>query len=279
MNIFQQIEKSEAAHKPYLEEFLSMVLGRMRLDSHGISHHRRVWGYAREIICSMEFETGDIDPLFTDKLLIASYLHDSGMVIDTGPKHGLQSRILCEQYLEKSGLNETAFSDLLDVIENHDNKDYHSPRNEPLFGTVLNIADDLDAFGITGIYRYLEIYLVRSVHLEDIGHKIVANASARFKNLESALGKMPGIIKEQRERYNILESFFVAYNLQARNYPFGTGSFSGYCGIAELIKQSIENSFDIYILLANAENARYDNIIRNFFRQLRNELIISSNEN
>ena len=35
-------------------------------------------------------------------------------------------------------------------------------RNDLL--TVLSVADDLDAFGFTGIYRYSEIYLTRGIN-------------------------------------------------------------------------------------------------------------------
>ena len=36
-----------------------------------------------------------------------------------------------------------------------------------IFCTILSVADDLDAFGFTGIYRYLEIYLTRGINPED----------------------------------------------------------------------------------------------------------------
>ena len=36
--------------------------------------------------------------------------------------------------------------------------------------TVLSIADDLDAMGVIGIYRYIEIYLKRNIHLSEGDH-------------------------------------------------------------------------------------------------------------
>jgi hypothetical protein len=30
--------------------------------------------------------------------------------------------------------------------------------------TILSVADDLDAFGYIGIYRYIEIYLERGIN-------------------------------------------------------------------------------------------------------------------
>ena len=35
--------------------------------------------------------------------------------------------------------------------------------------TILSVADDLDAFGFIGIYRYSEIYLTRGIDPEKIG--------------------------------------------------------------------------------------------------------------
>jgi HD superfamily phosphodiesterase len=159
MNIPAQIEEAERLYKSTLEEFLLRTISGVNLESHGIDHHRRVWAFAREIISIPGFINPAEENGFVKKLLIAAYLHDSGMVIDTGPRHGIHSRSFCEKYLTGNGERTENFIDLLDAIELHDNKDYRSKAAGSYLEVILNVADDLDALGYIGIYRYLEIYL------------------------------------------------------------------------------------------------------------------------
>ncbi len=48
-------------------------------------------------------------------------------------------------------------------------KDYTSKRGSNDLLTVLSVADDLDAFGFAGIYRYSEIYLMTGYKPQSIG--------------------------------------------------------------------------------------------------------------
>ena len=45
---------------------------------------------------------------------------------------------------------------------------------------MLSVADDLDAFGFTGIYRYSEIYLMRGINPNQLGHLIIENAAKQI---------------------------------------------------------------------------------------------------
>ena len=99
-------------------------------------------------------------------------MHDIGMSVDPGVKHGKHSRNLCLQFLNKNNLPETDYRDALEAIEYHDNKDYISNSFKNYLLTVLSVSDDLDAFGITGIFRYSEIYLTRGIDPEKIGYLI-----------------------------------------------------------------------------------------------------------
>ena len=88
------------------------------------------------------------------------------MSVDPGVKHGKHSRDLCQRFLMENNLPENDFTDVLEAIENHDNKDYSGNTIQNDLLTILSISDDLDAFGITGIYRYSEIYLTRGIGFE-----------------------------------------------------------------------------------------------------------------
>jgi HD superfamily phosphodiesterase len=208
MNIINSIYKTEKKYLPELEAFFLDKWGETKLWSHDLSHHKRVWNYAKEILLLYDDQA---DKLFVDKLLITCYLHDLGMSIDPGSKHGLSSKMLSAEFLIKNMMNMSDYPDILEAIENHDNKEYiDSPSHNKLL-LLLSVADDMDAFGYIGIYRYIEIYLARGVQPDKIGPMILENAARRFKNLESVIGRFPGLLEKHRIRYLVLESFFKEF--------------------------------------------------------------------
>lgn len=208
MNRADEIKKAEVRYVPLLESFFMKIWGSTFLWSHDINHHRRVWNYARELLLS----TG-IPDILAEKLLIASYLHDLGMVHDKGEKHGHSSREFCLEFLQENSLNTVAYSDVLNAIEHHDDKEYknHDP-DRTLLLKLLSAADDLDAFGFIGIYRYFEIYLARGVNNESIGIRIKNNSSGRFAMFESDFSAYPDLVKKHKKRFLILDDFITSYN-------------------------------------------------------------------
>jgi HD superfamily phosphodiesterase len=205
MNYTKEILKSETEYLPALEAFFLEKWGKTKIWSHDLSHHTRVWNYAKELLLSY---SDHADKLFIDKLLITCYLHDLGMSIDPGSKHGYHSKILCEKFIRVNNMSMPDYQDVLAAIEYHDNKEYSDSPSDNRLLLLLSVADDLDAFGYIGIYRYIEIYMVRGIHPAMIGPMILENASGRFKNLESIFGRFPGLIEKHRMRYLVLESFF-----------------------------------------------------------------------
>ena len=188
-----------------LEDFFNWKFKAVQLESHGLDHHRRVWNYARELTGQEAQQAGDE---FNTKLLIACYLHDIGMSVDAGEKHGQWSRKLCEEFL--SGIHQVKenFSDLLDAIEYHDNKNYSEDTGVNSLLLYLSVADDLDAFGYTGVFRYLEIYLRRGIKPSEIGSLVIKNARSRFTNFENHFGKYPRLLEKHRSRFKIVIDFF-----------------------------------------------------------------------
>ena len=98
MKISSAVRKSEEKYLSSVEAFFKDKWGETKLWSHDLSHHRRVWDYAKELLQY----AGDTDQLFIEKLLIACYLHDIGMSIDPGEKHGIRSRVICELFLKEN---------------------------------------------------------------------------------------------------------------------------------------------------------------------------------
>ena len=156
------------------------------LPSHDILHHRRVWQNA----CSlMEFFPPDQilpDPCFEEKLFLACLFHDVGLLEHKGVFHGKYSRKQCEKFLSqtKQVIQFDPFNLYL-AIEKHDDKNYEDQAEKESFPlkTVLSLADDMDAFGAIGVYRYIEIYLLRGMEMEKIAESILQNAAGRYANL------------------------------------------------------------------------------------------------
>lgn len=271
MNLAKEIKAAEDLLGPKLESYFISVFGDTFLTSHGLEHHKRVWKNARAIISHIEICKSVTDRDLPLKLIIASYLHDSGMAADHGPKHGKLGRQHCETFLRDNGFTVNNFTDLLDAVENHDNKDYPPSYGYSQLLSLLSAADDIDALGYTGIYRYLEIYLVRKIPYLDIGNEILKNSSRRWTHITRIIHRIPEMVDEQSKRYDILKSFFRSYNDQIQNYCFGSNMISGFCGVVELIGNAVESRISLSVMLPPSELKRYDQVIQTFFSRLRDE--------
>jgi HD superfamily phosphodiesterase len=266
----EKISSSESKYLKVLEEFFNKIFDPSLLPSHGLSHHRRVWHYAKEILQEPDIHDFEPEEVFSDKLLIAAFLHDTGMSVDRGIRHGSESRKICERFLMERDLSILEFSDVLDAVENHDNKEYAAINHPRDLLTILSVADDLDAFGFTGIYRYLEIYIAREKPLVEIGHLITGNCESRFQNFLSTYGSCTDLVEKHSKRYETTDSFFSHYNQQVPFYRFDGQKTTGYCGVAEIIGRNI-NSDPPDKRFINSLLNYPDPVIQWFFTELYNE--------
>jgi HD domain len=272
MNLTWTIESAENQFKQILEEFFISVFNKNSLSSHGIDHHRRVWSYSKALLHLIPLKNTPQFLQLPSKLIIASYLHDIGMSVDPGARHGKHSRNLCIQFFDKNDLPVNDYNDVLEAIEYHDNKDYayNTFTNDLL--TILSVADDLDAFGFTGIYRYTEIYLTRGTNPEKIGYLIRDNAEKRINNFVKSFGYLNVFVKKHKDRFYILDNFFSKYNELLPSYHFGTDSPSGYCGVIEIFNLMIKNKIELEEINLHPEKYLSDPIIRWYFSELEKEL-------
>jgi HD superfamily phosphodiesterase len=271
MLLSEKIASSETKYKKKLEEFFGCIFDISFLPSHGIDHHRRVWHYAKEILDQLAYHDVEIDQTLTDKLIITCFLHDSGMAVDQGSRHGAEGRKICERFLSENNLYADEFSDVLHAIENHDNKDYTGINKPGELLTILSVADDLDAFGFIGIYRYLEIYIARKEQIKELGYLIIENSENRFQHFLRTYGFYNSLVGKHVKRYDIINSFFNSYNEQVSFYKFDNQLAIGYCGVAEIIMQMLRNnqlSPDIKTLSSDYP----DPVVQWFFGELNNEL-------
>jgi hypothetical protein len=272
MNLTVSIASAEMEFKQILEDFFVSVFDEKNLLSHGIDHHRRVWRYAKELLSIPVRKYNSKPACSPSKLIIACFLHDIGMTFETGPRHGKYSREFCIQFLDNNNLNENDYQDVLDTIENHDRKDYTSETGRNDLLTVLSVADDLDAFGFAGIYRYSEIYLQRGISPLQIGHLITENAKKRFNNIENIFGSHNVFVKKHRKRYEILRNFFINYNHQADSYNFLNNNPDGYCGVIQLFIMLIMNKMAFEDFFTATGIYQSDIIIGPYLNGLRSEL-------
>jgi len=267
MPLSDKIASSEAKFKGILEEYFLKIYDVSYLPSHGIDHHRRVWHYGKEILNHLDNQGLEFSQSFVDQLIISCFLHDSGMSVDQGFGHGAEGRKICENFLKENRFSSDVFSEALYVIENHDNKEYSFVNNPEDLITILSVADDLDAFGYIGIYRYLEIYIARKKPMMELGHLIADNCETRYQHLLRSYGFDSELVRKYTMRYETLSSFFSSYNQQVLHYIFNNQSISGYCGVAEIIGQKLENRNTGLTI-----NYNYDPVIQHFLSELEIEL-------
>ena len=275
MDLTGSIVSAEKEFKQILEAFFISVYTEKDLSSHGIDHHRRVWNYAKDLIRLIPLNNNIQIRRLPAEAIIACYLHDIGMAVDQGPKHGKQSRDLCKTFFSENKIPDKNWLDVLEAIENHDNKDYisNAKRNELL--TVLTVADDLDAFGLIGIFRYSEIYLAREIGFERIGYMIRENARKRYDNFIKAFGSFDELVVKHWERYYLLDMFFTKYNNQLPSYLFGTNQPSGFCGVVEIIENIMQNHLYLKDFYTEPQKHTSDPLILWYLTELKSELSLS----
>jgi hypothetical protein len=268
MHLTATIESAERQYKQILEGYFIGIYDDKSLSSHGIDHHRRVWNYASELVLLLAERNMISDPTLPFRLIIACYLHDIGMSVDRGIRHGPHGKELCIRFLEKNNLEKTDYHDVLTAIEDHDNKEYNSFTGKYDLLSILSVADDLDAFGFTGIYRYPEIYLARGVNHAEIGNLIMENAGKRFDNFTKTFGFSEELFNKHKNRYDTLVNFFDEYNKEVSSYQFGNQQPTGYCGVIEIINEIVTKKTTLKSILNGQLKNSSDKIFSMFINGL-----------
>jgi HD superfamily phosphodiesterase len=273
MKLTASVESAEIQLKKILEQFFVSRYDENSLPSHGIDHHRRVWKYASELLLLLAENNLIDDRSLPYKLIVACYLHDIGMTVERGVRHGRHSMELCKRFLSENNLNDVEYAEALAAIENHDSKEYRTTGNKYDILTILSVADDLDAFGFAGIFRYAEIYLARGNDKRDIATKIVENAAIRYVNFENKFRFSSDLIQKQRQRYDILIRFYDHYNMMASSYDFKLKDPRGYCGVIEIFATMACEKLPLKNIIENNRYRINDKIISWFFEGLAKEIL------
>lgn len=214
------IARAEERWLPSLEDYLKTVFSSTFLPSHDHLHHLRVWKQSVRLLTVLDKLATGVDHDLVEGCLVASMFHDVGLVRESGEMHGPVGKDMCEDFFKERKIEKPArYREILKAIH------YHDTKNEEVYAVfgrgkapgilnILSVADDLEALGIVGIYRYSEIYLQRGVALEQLGLFVQANAFRRRNNLMNCCRYLPVFSHEIHARHALLSDFFNLYNQQ-----------------------------------------------------------------
>lgn len=162
----------------------------------------------------------------------ASYLHD--MFAFRSVDHGEEAAAFFERNVENKGFSAEETAAISEAVILHDRKPSEGV-NVRLETKLLYDADNLDAFGIKGVYRYFCAYIERGFYasrskseiLNEIKKRVSDNAERRYRSL---------YFKESREmagrEFSLTKMFFdklVEENYSSNDYKGATGVFAFVC--------------------------------------------------
>jgi HD superfamily phosphodiesterase len=259
-----------------LHQYIDELYQNTHLPSHGVEHHLRVWNFCRNLMYELDLVGIKIDKQTVEGAIIAALFHDTGLIIDKSEKHGYQSRLFCEQFFKHNPDKQVVnLSDILTAIENHDDKKVKccsQKGNQDLVSiqNIVSTADDLDAFGNIGIFRYVEIYIIRGISIDLLPKAVMKNLQNRFDNFQSSYSFLSKYVDKHRARFEIAFSFFDDMEKQKEaNKAIAYTNHEIVCILKDcLIQRKMNISPTIDFALNNFQSKE----ISNFFYELRNEL-------
>jgi HD superfamily phosphodiesterase len=271
-NFHGNISIAEQKWLDLLFNYSKEKFSRAPLPSHDHLHHARVWNYAKQILKALS-EAGIVySQPEVEAIMVAVFFHDLGMTITRDKQHGIESRKLCQSFFDDHALLLPSNAELIyEMIEKHDDKEYIIlllNTEKPAAAAILNIADDLDAFGNIGVYRYTEIYYFRGIPVEELPSLVLPNLEARYLHFSKQLGQLEELVYMHRRRFEIIFNFFTSMKseLKVRNkFP---GSFQKIVQL--LIDFSNSGANVLQGLAIHAHNN--DPVVTKFFDDLLIEL-------
>lgn len=245
------------------------------LPSHDHLHHHRVWRFARDILLAFDDTGKDVPPELAEQLIIACFFHDTGLTITHDERHGAQSAVLLKEFgtlrfgtLESQTLR---FQTILRAVEHHDEKSYtesigSTQEGMPELLDILSAADDLDALGAIGVYRYAEMYLFRKISVVDLPGRVLSNLEARMIKLNYVFKDLPDFMKGHMVRHAMIRDFYE--RLKGDILTGGRGQ-SWEWQLIDLISFSMENK--INLMNPDIKMADLSPGLRSFMEQLHSE--------
>jgi len=270
------IARAETKWLNALHAYAKEVFRYRFLPSHDHAHHLRVWNLSKKLLHEIADLHQALTPSLVEGVLIASLFHDLGMALSIREDHGRLGSELCQSWFSESGHHPPAgFESILAAIELHDSKEariYPKAGTSPGILEILSVADDLEAMGTIGIYRYAEIYLLRGIPLKLLGIRVLENADKRIRNLTSS-GIFAGVMVEYQPQFEELTRFYTHYRHQWLSVKEPETSEEGQLGVINYIrKRSLGNKVRPEDLSRNAREEGKSPVVQEFFSKLKHEL-------
>ncbi len=274
MEVAQNILQAEHKWKECLVSYIRYIYQNTWLPSHDEWHSIRVWEFAKALLIDLEKNRISFPYEEIEELIIASFFHDSGMSVTLEPEHGKYSRQICDEFLvKKNKIAPSRKYKILDAIELHDDKSYQKTAflNQKGILALLCLADDMDAYGRIGIYRFWEINTLRNIPIDNMSLKVINSLDSRMKYFSSIYPFRNNFYNLQYERNKITLDFYKLLEKENKsgNQP---GKTSYAMKIIHhfndlIIKQKIHPE-QIFSIVKHKENSK--NVI-NFFNTFNHE--------
>ena len=213
--LLEKINNTESKWLKPLYKHSKSLFEKTHLPSHDAEHHLRVWLHCRGLIIELHKAGIKTTHDTIDKAIVACFFHDAGLTIDMGERHGFLGRKICEDFFKSNpSLKISDLEEVLDVIEKHDDKSKKevsaaTPYTMKTILKLVSAADDLDALGYIGVFRYTEIYLKRGIPDKEIPKKVTINLRNRFSNFLNIYSGLHKYADKQKIRYKEIFDFFT----------------------------------------------------------------------
>ena len=274
------ISEAEKKWLSRLYEFIKSGFATCWLPSHDETHCLRTWIFAKNLFYAIDHLNIPISYTDIENALIAIFFHDLGMAESLHTEHGQISKKHCERYFRKnSGLKPKGLNDILNAIEVHDDKSYNSAQNDispTSVKSILPVADDLDALGYAGIFRYWEIYTLRKIPENEISQKVLANLESRYSNFLVRFSFLDSLLTEQQNRYKIIKDFYTEISKTLIKSDKASNSQKTQTILEyfyKIVRKDGQNPDEIFSII---NPGCKDKVINNFFRNFTEEWRLGS---
>jgi HD superfamily phosphodiesterase len=258
-----------------LSSYCKKLFKEVFLPSHDHLHHHRVWAFAKQILNVLNDSGQKIPSILPEQLIIACFFHDTGLTVTTDERHGTESRRLLKKFgtlkvgtLESQPLK---FQTILDAVEHHDDKSFTGQKGnsaiEPGLLDILTAADDLDALGVIGIYRYAEIYLLRGITPEELPMRVLSNLKDRMDKFQTTFREYPDFTKIHLERFDVTRTF---YEKMQHDISSGKTRESWKRQLINLIESSLEKKVNLMESTRKIPEAEPE--LQTFLQQIHREM-------
>lgn len=278
--LLNTIHQVEVNHLHKLHTRLNDIFRDVSLPSHDLNHHVRVWLFCRGLLVELHKAGLEIPTELIENAIIACFYHDTGLTQTLDEQHGSQSAQLCRAYLnELPRMDEARKMAILTAVELHDDK---SIKNKPVtkpedllnLNLLVSTADDLDALGFIGVFRYTEIYLKRGIAINDLPRKVSLNLRNRFTSFTNAFSSLHRYADRQRLRYRETIDFFARLDSEIAQ---GISNQDSALTVIHLLnEQLVIKNQNIEQTIDYALNTLTASFPLHFFKKLQGELEVTT---